>query len=509
MRDKDETNRGQSEQNALLIDQSLRYAQDIVRVYEEEKAKRRQLEEANEQLLHEIAERKRTEQALRESEERFRAIFETAQDCVYIKDSSLRYTHVNPAMENLLQLKTSQIIGRTDEQLYGRKAGQHLKDTDRRVIEGESVEEEHTRPINGIPTTLLEAKVPLRDSAGNIVGICGIAHNITDRKSRAPIPPVARQEYPSKLMQAALAQARLVASQSSLVLLLGESGTGKDFLARYIHEHSERANGPFFAINCASVAPELAESELFGHEAGAFTGARARKRGLLELAEGGTLFLNEIGELSSTLQAKLLTFLDTRSFTRVGGEKNISVNARLIAATNRELEKDVAEGKFRRDLFYRLNVLSIRIPPLHERIEDIPVLVQQLLRHLQSELRLAAPPVFDSDAVEALKAYDWPGNVRELRNVLERALILSGGGRITRSHLGLEVSSDDWTFATNFPEDRSLNEVVRDLKRSLVVEALHRSRGSRMGAARILGISRNSMNHYLATLGMEFPTSED
>ena len=176
------------------------------------------------------------------------------------------------------------------------------------------------------------------------------------------------------------------------VLLLGESGTGKDYLARFIHNHSSRAEGPFFAINCAAVSPELAESELFGHESGAFTGARGRKRGLLELAQQGTLLLNEIGELLPALQAKLLTFLDTRSFTRVGGEVNVSVDARLIAATNRDLEKEVSEGRFRNDLFYRLNVLSIRVPALRERIEDIPILAREIIALLVAEMDLSYTP---------------------------------------------------------------------------------------------------------------------
>lgn len=304
-------------------------------------------------------------------------------------------------------------------------------------------------------------------------------------------------------MQLTLEKALLAASRGSIVLLLGESGSGKDYLARFIHDHSERSNGPFFTINAASVAPELAESELFGHESGAFTGARGRKRGQLELAEGGTLFLNEIGELSPNLQAKLLTFLDTRTFTRVGGEKSISVNARLITATNRDLEKDVSEGRFRRDLYYRLNVLTIKIPSLRDRPEDIPILVQHILEDLQREIRLSAPPELDPKALEALKGYDWPGNVRELRNVLERALILSGGGRITLSALGIGDTEKTWSFTTAFPEGRSLNEVTVELKRSLVVEALRRTGGNRVAAAALLDISRNSMNHYLRTLGIE------
>lgn len=490
-----------TEEMALLVKQSLRYADDLAKIYEEEKAKRKELERVNEKLRIEIDQRQRAEEGLRESEERFRAIFETAPDLIYIKDRSLRYTHVNPAMEGLFQMSESEIAGKSDKELYGIETGKHLERIDRRVLAGESVEEEMTRSVNGVPTTFLEVRVPLRSSDGEIIGLCGIARNITDRRRIIPDAAEAVPEYPSKTMRTTLARAMLIAAQDSTVLLLGESGTGKDYLARFIHDNSERRSGPFFAINCASVAPELAESELFGHEQGAFTGARQRKRGLLELAEGGTLFLNEVGELPLTLQAKLLTFLDTKSFNRVGGEKNVSVNARLITATNRDLEEEVKSRRFRQDLLYRLNVFSIRIPPLRDRREDIPHLVRQLVVQLQKDIRLSSQPVFGKDVLDALKESDWPGNVRELRNCLERALILSGGGRITLSHLGLErTDATQWTFYATFPQDRTLNDVARDLKRALVEEALRRSGGNTVRAAKLLGISRNSLNHYISSL---------
>lgn len=488
----------------LMIKQSLKYAEDIAKVYEEEKAKRKELEQSNRTLRREIAERKRAEDALRESEERFRAIFETATDCIYIKDLDLKYTHVNPALAELFQAPPEQIIGKTDDRFFDAATGRHMEATDRRVLEGEFIEEEHTRTVKGAEFTFLDTKAPLRSSSGRIIGLCGIARNITERKGAAAPAPAGEYEYPSRSMRAVLDQARLVAAQEAVVLLLGESGSGKDFLARFIHDSSHRAAGPFFTVNCASVAPELAESELFGHESGAFTGARARKRGLLELAEGGSLFLNEIGELSAALQAKLLTFLDTRAFTRVGGERNISVNARLITATNRDLERETEEGRFRRDLFYRLNVVSIRIPPLRERKEDIPILVRQILARLGSEIRLHSDPVIEADVIEGFKNHDWPGNVRELRNLLERALILSGGGRLTLADFGLDrTTRSDWAFTTEFPVDRNLNDVTKDLKRALVLEGLRRTDGNRSEAARLLGISRNSLNHYLSTLDIK------
>ncbi len=236
---------------------------------------------------------------------------------------------------------------------------------------------------------------------------------------------------------------------------------------------------------------------------GSFTGALARKRGLLELAEGGTLLLNEIGELSLPLQSKLLTFLDTRKFTRVGGEKEISVNARLIAATNRSLAQEVSAGRFRGDLFYRLNVFPITVPPLRERREDIPLIIGEVLQELQKDLQVPRISPIDNEMMEALMGYNWPGNVRELRNVLERALMLSGHERITLRSLGISDSEStpvEWSVMTTFPSNESLNDLVSDLKRTLINEALHRTGGNRQAAARLLGISRYSLKHYMKNL---------
>lgn len=307
----------------------------------------------------------------------------------------------------------------------------------------------------------------------------------------------------SEAMKNTFAQARHASSSDSIILLLGESGSGKDYLARYIHDRSRRANGPFFSINCAAVAPELAESELFGHEPGAFTGARGRKRGLLELAEGGTLLLNEIGELSLTMQAKLLSFLDTRTFTRVGGETRIAVNARLIAATNRELDKEVAQNRFRSDLYYRLNVLSIYIPPLRQRLEDLPVLIEELLSQLAAEMILPELPVLDPSTLDLMMNYNWPGNIRELRNVLERGLMLSGSGTIKLASLGLETQQESWSYTVTFPKDKNIHDVTRDMKKTLILEALRRSSGNKKEAARLLGISRHAFAHQLKAAGLE------
>ena len=357
------------------------------------------------------------------------------------------------------------------EDLFGEENAAFVRESGARVLQGETIEEEHTRQVNGAPMTFLETRSPLRDDAGDIVGIFTVSRDITERRRIEFSASESDVAYPSEAMRSTLALAHAAAQKDSTILLLGESGSGKDYLAGYIHNHSKRAGGPYFSVNCAAIASQLAESELFGHEKGSFTGAQGRKRGLLELAEGGTLLLNEIGELSLPLQAKLLTFLDTKKFTRVGGEKEISVNARLIAATNRDLQKEVEAGRFRNDLFYRINVMTITVPALRERREDLPILTREILSQLHAELRFAAPPSIDGAAIELLKNYDWPGNVRELRNVLERAAILSKDGAIDLAGLQLRmdknVPNQGWSFTTSFPFGGTLQDVTDELTKSL------------------------------------------
>ncbi len=346
-------------------------------------------------------------------------------------------------------------------------------------------------------------KVVETNENGKPVRMAGIYLDISDRKRTQLNASVMEPDCRSTAMRSALHSARLAAETDTMVLLMGESGAGKDRIAGYIHAHSKRANGPFFSINSAAVSPELAESELFGYESGAFTGSKGQKRGLLELAEGGTLLLNEIGELSLPLQAKLLTFLDTRQFTRVGGVRIFTVNARLIAATNRDLEKEVKLARFRLDLFFRLDVFTIKVPPLRQRTEDLPYLVGTILAELSLKLGLDMVPQIDPMALRALAEYSWPGNVRELRNVLERALILCDKTSISLGDLIINHKSrqpnsgETWSVTIGFPENESLNEVTMNLKRLLVVEALRRSGGSRKRAADLLGISPDSLKHYM------------
>jgi transcriptional regulator with PAS, ATPase and Fis domain len=335
-----------------------------------------------------------------------------------------------------------------------------------------------------------------------VIGICGISRDITERKRAIPATHPGDRIYAAKAMAAVMEQVSRIAATDGTILLQGESGTGKDYLANWIHDHSPRSSSPFFSVNCAALPHELAESELFGHEAAAFTGAKGRKKGLLELAEGGTLLLNEIGELPTTLQAKLLTFLDSKAFLRVGGQQPVHVDARLIAATHRDLRVEVAEGRFLEPLFYRLDVFPIRVPPLRERLEDIPILCEELMDRIALDIDLPAIPILAPEAIRTLSNYHWPGNVRELRNVLERSLMLWTGGPLVLALPTQEPGLGKWVFKTDFPPGQTLRNVYEKLTHSLCLEALRRSGGNRREAARILGISRDSLYRYIDRFGI-------
>jgi len=285
----------------------------------------------------------------------------------------------------------------------------------------------------------------------------------------------------SPLMRDVLELSKTAARSPSTILILGESGTGKEILARAIHMESPRADKPFVAVSCAALTETLLESELFGYEKGAFTGAAGRREGKFEAASGGTLFLDEIGDISPKLQLDLLRVLEERRVTRVGGTESVPVDVRIIAATNRDLGKAVEEGKFRQDLYYRLNVIAIRLPRLTDRREDIPLLVDHFLEHLGVELSRDVEGI-SAEAMALLMAHDWPGNVRELRNVLERGLVVTKTPVIQATDLGLVPG------ASGGGSDRpaSLSEV----EKRHIAAVLHHSGGNVSQAARILDIDR-------------------
>lgn len=480
--------------------QELQAAHDLLQVRISEATA--ELKAGNEKLRREINERRRKEDELARSDYLFKATFDSVTDCVFVKDDSLKCTNVNHAALHLLGLEKSQVVGRTAEEIYGHEIGTPIMNVERRILEGEVVEREVTRTIRGEQFKFLETSVPLYDSSDVVVGLCTAMHNITDRNSARAHKHVPTNEYPSKAMSRTMARAGLAAKSSATLLLQGESGTGKDHLARWIHEHSENSNGPYFAINCAAIPDEIAESELFGHERGAFTGAWRRKKGLLELAEGGTLLLNEIGELPLGLQSKILTFLDSKAFLRVGGETPVRVDARLLAASHRDLRSLVDEGGFLEPLFYRLNVFPIEIPPLRERLDDLPVLVNELLTDLAREMQISPVPEIASTSLETMARYHWPGNIRELRNVLERSIILSSGDEVVTVSLNETADPQtEWSHTLFFSEDRTLDDLRSELTRHVCTEALRRTGGNKAKAAAILGISRDALYRYLKRFG--------
>jgi len=286
------------------------------------------------------------------------------------------------------------------------------------------------------------------------------------------------------------------AKAKATVLLLGESGTGKELFARAIHNWSERKDGSFVAINCAGLSKELLESELFGHEKGAFTGAHQLKKGKVEMAHGGTVFLDEIGDILSEVQAKLLRFLQEREFERVGGTKSIRVDVRIVAATNRNLAAYVQDGRFREDLYHRLNVISITLPPLRERKEDIPDLAQFFLKRFSLDAKKHFTAITD-EALEKLTGYGWPGNVRELANVIEHAVVLGQDGVISVADLPPTISGDD---PSTKAESFSYRNAVDNFRRELVSRVLTQTRGNRITAAKTLGLHEKSLIRLIRAL---------
>ncbi len=301
-------------------------------------------------------------------------------------------------------------------------------------------------------------------------------------------------------------QVRKVASTTATVLLFGESGTGKELFARAVHELSPRSGRPFVAINCAAIPESLLENELFGHEKGAYTGASATRAGKFEMADRGTLFLDEIGELSAAVQAKVLRVLQEKSFERVGGTATLTVDVRLIAATNRNLERAVAERSFREDLYFRLSVVPLTIPPLRERPGDIPLLVDHFLARFSRDMKRRSPPRVSDAAMEALAGWSWPGNIRELQNCIERALILCDGDEILPGHLHLTPVGKASPAAPGpdltVPLEEAKGKAARDVEAAYVREALRRASGDRDRAAAFLGISPRDLRTRLKSLGL-------
>ena len=470
-------------------------------------------------------ERKRAEQALRNSEERLSSILSSALDAIITIDAEQRITLFNPAAEKIFRCSAQQMLGQSFIPLLSKRFGNLLKGyclavqpatvnsqqlwapeglTARRYDGEEFLVEATLSPLEmggqhfytvilrdvterwhseetlkhlQLENLYLQEEIKTRQSSGNIIG-------------------------DSPAMQDVFGQVEQVAGADATVLLTGETGTGKSVIARAIHDLSDRRDKLFVNVNCAALPGELVESELFGHEKGAFTGATAQRKGRFELADGGTLFLDEVGELSAGAQAKLLRVLQDQEFERVGGTHTLKVNVRLVAATNRDLAKMVKEGSFRTDLYYRLNVFPIRLPSLRERPSDIPLLVRYFLdkfaRKMNKSIRDLSP-----NARERLLHYSWPGNIRELQNVIERATILARGPLLEIDN-ALELRLDDQDATTTSPALASLEA----MERAYILQVLERTGWvieGEPGAAAILDLNPSTLRSRMQKLNIRKP----
>jgi len=462
--------------------------------------------------VEDVTERKQAEDLVRRSEERFRVALKDSPITVFNQDRDLRYTWIyNPSL-----CWQREIVGRTDDEIMGASQARYFVALKRRVLEtATGLREEVVIPHNGNRYSFDVTLEPLRDAAGNVVGITGAAMDIArlrelaDSLQKAKDRLVQEKRYleseiraelgfeniigQSPALQAVLKDARVVAPTDSTVLLLGETGTGKELVARAIHSLSARQDKNFIKLNCAAVPTGLLESELFGHEKGAFTSAVNQKIGRLELADKGTLFLDEIGELPLELQPKLLRVLQDREFERLGGVRTLRVDVRVISATNRDLREDVEQKRFREDLFYRLNVFPILLPPLRERRTDVPLLVCHCVQKYAAGMGKRIETIPD-ETMSVLENWSWPGNIRELENMIERMVILTKGEVLAAPPPELDA-----------PQELSRDDLT-EMEREHIIRILHDTNGvlsGENGAASRLGIKRTTLQSMLKRFGID------
>lgn len=362
--------------------------------------------------------------------------------------------------------------------------------------------EQFVEKATNFPTFSVPKKARKNDwSIDRIQQFSNVFDQVTSVLSRMD----ARHFFPSIIgesmaMRGLLSLIRKVSPTDSTVLVLGESGTGKELVATSIHENSQRKTKPFIKLNCAAIPAELLESELFGHEKGAFTGATKFKPGKFDMADGGTIFLDEIGDMPLNLQAKILRVLQEQEFYRVGGSRTIKVDVRIIASTNKNLERMVREGTFREDLFYRLNVFTLHLPPLRERKEDIPLLVDHFLQNVAKKVDIS------SVALQMLVAFSWPGNIRELQNIIESAAVIAENGYIEPAQLPGKITA---AFNSSSPMDLKLpvniplDERLREIEKSMILEALRKTGGVQVRATELLGINQRSLWHRIKKLNID------
>jgi PAS domain S-box-containing protein len=455
---------------------------------------------------------------LHEREEFYRSILESLGEAVIITDRESRILYANSRIECLTGHPRSELIGAISHELLAPK--EEWPAMRRRLKEclagkEESYEHEHIRK-DGQRHWINVRALPYRNARGEIVGTIGLLSCIKERKTLELENEYLQEELrgnyrailgDSPALKKVLAQIEMVAPTSASVLVLGESGTGKELVARAIHDRGPRKDAALVRVNCASVPRELFESEFFGHVRGAFTGAVRDRVGRFELAHGGTLFLDEIGEVPLELQSKLLRVLQEGQFEKVGEERTRTVDVRIIAATNRDLEAEVSAGRFRQDLYYRLSVFPIELPPLRDRGDDIVLLARQFLEQAARKLG-RTPPRFTPIQMKELQAYDWPGNVRELQNVIERAVIRSMNGQLDlglRSPGNAPGRASRKTDSVSTLAPASLDD-LKEHERNLLLDALAKTRGKIYGpdgAAALLGMKPTTLSSRVHRMGLK------
>ena len=466
-------------------------------------------------MILDITERKRTEEALRQSEERFRVALKNSPIAVFNQDRDLRYTWMyNPQ----LPFSDSEKLGKTVGDIFDPEEAGRSTEVRRRVLEtGVGARDEMQLTYDGGKQYFDTTIEPLFDSAGAMIGLTGASMDVTELREATEALREAKKKLTeeklylkqeidtylgfgdiigqSNALEAVMESVGKVAPSDATVLLLGETGTGKELVARAIHGLSHRCNNSFIKLNCAAIPTGLLESELFGHEKGAFTGAVSKKIGRIELADKGTLFLDEIGEIELALQPKLLRVLQDQEFERLGGTQTLKVDFRLIAATNRDLVEAVREKEFRSDLYYRLNVFPVRMPPLRERREDIRLLVGHFVQKCARRMGKSITSI-PKETMDALMAWEWPGNVRELENFVERSVILTQGSVLASPLSELQPIT---------PERTIVDETLEATEREYIQRALRESHGQiggPRGAAARLGLKRTTLQSKLKHLGI-------
>jgi formate hydrogenlyase transcriptional activator len=466
------------------------------------------------EIIANFLQRVRAEQAIRVSEERLRAIGNALPDIVFVINETGRYVEIMTSKENLLYLSAERLEGQTFHEVFPKpEADRFLALVQKTIATRQSQVLEYDLNVPAGQRWFEGRTAPLQLKIDGKDCIVFVARDITDRKradelhsQNVYLQEELRRELRygemigvSEAMQKVFRNLEMVAATDSSVLLLGETGTGKELIARAIHNLSQRKDRVMVKVNCGALPAGLVESELFGHEKGAFTGATVQKKGRFELANNGTIFLDEVGELALETQVKLLRVLQEQEFERVGGAATLKVNVRVIAATNRHLEEDVKNGSFRPDLFYRLNIFPIQVPALRERADDIPLLANYLISQFARRLGKRITGI-NQQALEKLLRYEWPGNVRELANILERAVILCQGRILQEEHIGKlsEIARPSEDFVT-----------LEEAERQHILQALEKTNGvlaGPKGAAQLLGLNRSTLWSRMRKLGINFPT---